>query len=186
MPVPEGLDLDTSINPSAFTSLVQFQMEGMPKNTETARVCFTHIYLQPDPEDEAIESIISKHSSDDFKALGMAGGGSGRHHTQEYSGYQVDAESDRQRWQSTPFYLQSSSQPPVHPDEVDIDSIPVIRLTEEDLKGKKHRKHRRKGEAGDGRHHQQRSSGSNTAVMMKEELMPEGARDSGSEGETSK
>jgi len=212
VPLPDNLQLDAPINPEAFSRLSDFSMEGLPKNPDSARVCFTHIYIQPDHDDEPIDMLDKQPQGGGIGGGGGSssmspdgGGGVVRHHSQEYLGYQVDYEAERAKWQSTPFYLQPSTTTTtttttggngsnlVNPEDVDIDSIPVIRLTEEDLKGKRHRKSRRRGEGGSSRHRKggdgSGGGGGDGRVppplpVMKDEVMPEGARESGSEDDT--
>ena len=156
--------------------------------------------MAPDPNEDTIDMIFS----------GSAGGTplrrsgyeeargdsplSGQYSRHEQGGYQDDEAQRRARWQATPFYL-----PPASGgggggaggaiDDADIDNIPIIRLTSADLDGtpggsRSKKGSRRKSKKGDrhSRHHHSSSSGSlPTAEVMKEEMMPEGAVDSGGE-----
>lgn len=194
VPVPDGLVLDVPIDVSSFENLKSYA-GGFPKNPDLAQVCFTQIYMAPDPNEDTIEMIFS----------GSAGGTPHRRAGYEEAGgdspliggdHQHDEASRRARWQATPFYL-----PPgggggalggvggaaAGIDETDIDSIPIIRLTPEDLEGKARRRgtgkrRSKKDRHTSSRHHSFSSSGGlPPAHVMKDEMMPEGAVDSGGE-----
>jgi AP-3 complex subunit delta len=184
VPVPEGLDLAVAFNAVGMDELVAFT-EGFPRNPDLARVSFTNVYLAPEAEEESVDAIFS--GSRGYEDAGSRPGSAERtRRGQEYSGYQVDdAAGERARWQETPFYL-SSRQAPVNPQDVDVDNIPVIRLTSADLDGRSHKKDKRRKGKGKHRHNRSSSSGSGSlpsAPVMKDEVMPDGAMDSGDDND---
>lgn len=141
----------------------------------------------------AADVIFSSDSRGSSVLAGQGGGSAGAsprpQHSDEFSGYQVTSayEAHKAKWQATPFYLSSSSNPPsgttaaVHPDDVDIDSIPMVRLTTADLEGRGGGKNKKGG--GKKGHRKQQpggssSSGSLVMPVLKDDVMPEGAKDS--------
>lgn len=143
----------------------------------------------------AADVIFSSDSRGSSVLAGQGGGSAGAsprpQHSDEFSGYQVTSayEAHKAKWQATPFYL--SNNPPsgttaaVHPDDVDIDSIPMVRLTTADLEGRGGGGKNKKGAGKKGHRKQQpggsSSSGSLVMPVLKDDVMPEGAKDSDDE-----
>lgn len=151
---------------------------------DLSSVCFTHVYIHREAEDDPNDVLFSPHA--DSRHGGASPAHQQAHHSDEIAGYQVSGgyEAQKAKWQATPFYL-SSGAPTVHPDDVDIDSIPMIRLTSADLEGRPSDKKGKKDKRGKGHRKQHASSSSGSLVMpvLKDDVMPEGAKDSESEGE---
>ena len=144
VPLPEGLDLSLPIDDEAVSD---FLTEEEPASEELAKVSFTGIAFVRDDEDSAFpdsngggSGFSAYHdgvaADDDAQANGgsAGGGASGGGPPAMFASYDRHDPHD-------PFYLSRS----VHPNEVNIDDVPVIRLTAEDLEGDYDPKKRRKG-----------------------------------------
>jgi hypothetical protein len=193
VPVPEGLDLEAALDGRALEDLQAFTgFAGKPP--ELSHVCFTHVYLAAEPEDEPLESMFglglggSASNTPARAGYEEAPGDGGPYHSQEGPGtYQTGdiAEAQRAKWQATPFYLGGSTMAatPAAVDEGDLDAIPIIRLTAKDLEGRRGKRDKKGGRKGKGRGRAAEGAAPMGVPVLRDEVMPEGAVDSGSEEE---
>uniref|UniRef100_A0A7S3Y2N8 AP-3 complex subunit delta n=1 Tax=Heterosigma akashiwo TaxID=2829 RepID=A0A7S3Y2N8_HETAK len=176
VPVPGGLDLDEPFDQGAMDRLLAEEDEAAGRDIH--QVFFTHIPIEfsgPDKASEAPDSPGSKRRLGQFTADDLAGseesdsddgaatkassvagggGGSGRGEVALGSGGRRGAADE----EAGAFYLGGSKKA----GDLDVDSIPMVALTVDDLKGKKKKDKKKKDKK------------KNYSVDT-EELMPAGA-----------
>lgn len=202
VPVPEGLDLSSPLDPSGLSELEAYT-GGFPCDPDLARVTFTHVFVAPEP---VIEERGKEGGRDEMEAAfgsprrlprgGREGGGI--YVEASSPGYQP-GDVSRQKWQTTPFYLTSTSVAAGDGENGGESEVtpPSFHLTAADLEG---RGRRQRGEGGreegrkgrrksgmKGGHRRGQPSGSSDSIsggavlVLRDEVMPEGAVDSDSE-----
>lgn len=143
VPLPDGLDLDEALNAQALEDLFAPDPEAPKPITDVSQVSFTNYKLYSDDTGAiSIEGIGSEWSSSTVTGYGDRDPNDGDGASREAG----DAEEDdgpTERPQifssyghtnsgSDPFYIRA-----VHPDDVDVDDIPMLKLRAEDLEGPK-------------------------------------------------
>jgi hypothetical protein len=200
VPVPEGLDLEAALDAKALAELESYG-GGFPRDPDLTRVCFTHVYLEP-AELPAPPLSVGEEGPSPLGTPGRLGG------YEEAFGADSPQDAARRRWQGTPFYLSSSSTAAGGGGGGGEEGVAGggVMLTAADLDGgrserrkggkkerKKHRRRRGRGEGADDDEEDEEeeeyggryagAGGAMGAAVLREEVMPAGAVDSGSDAE---
>lgn len=189
VPVPAGLDLAAPLDGKALAELEGYT-GGFPRDPDLSRVCFTHVFVEPAAAAAAEEPAYPEGIS----PLGTPG---------RLGGYEeafgADSPQDAAR-RRTPFYLSSTAAGAGGEEGVGMgEGGAGVMFTAADLEGdrrgrrrgkdgkKERKKHRRRrGEEDEEEEDGGRYAGAGAlggASVLRDEVMPAGAVDSGSDGE---